>query len=510
MPRLLTVLSLSVTLGMLALGGYILQDLRKDTWRQAERAADNLVRTLAQEISRNITLYDLSLQGAIDAWSHADINTVSPEIRQMAIFGRASSAEYLGLMFIVNRQGDVVAEANSLTPRKMNVAEREHFQMHQQHSDGGLVITRPLMGRLVDEPLIALTRRINTADGQFGGEAIFAMRLAYFRNLFETLDIGPQGSVTLFNTDGRVIMRRPYRPNEIDRDIGNATVFRAFLDGPHGQWVGIGALDGIKRLYTFHRLDKLPLILSVAVAIDDIYAPLWPKAIGIGIVLVVLCGTTIALCLLFRREIQRRMLAENELVEAAESLSVIATTDALTGIANRRAFEAALTEEWYRAIRAETPLALLMLDADCFKRFNDHYGHQQGDDVLRKIAACIQCNMHRPGDIAARYGGEEFVVLLPETEPDGAISVAEAIRTAVADLNIPHLESPVGHVTISIGVAVLRPVLGELESLPVKLADEALYEAKRSGRDRVNFFHQPSLPVMQWNEAISIVRDAPV
>jgi diguanylate cyclase (GGDEF)-like protein len=151
--------------------------------------------------------------------------------------------------------------------------------------------------------------------------------------------------------------------------------------------------------------------------------------------------------------------------------------------------------EWKRAIRAETPIALLMFDADCFKLYNDGYGHPEGDRVLQTIASCIQENIRRPGDLGARYGGEEFVVVLPDTEWLGAVTVAESIRSAVEGLDIPHVGSPSGRLTVSIGVAVVRPLLGEAESLVVKAADEALYDAKHTGRNRVSTAGRADAPL---------------
>ena len=243
---------------------------------------------------------------------------------------------------------------------------------------------------------------------------------------------------------------------------------------------------GMRLFYTFHRLPSLPLVLGVAVSVDDIGATWRYQAAEIGAALTVLCVMIVILSLLFRREIRRRLGAEDRLRDAAERMTVIATTDSLTGLANRRAFEERLTQEWLRAIRGRTSIALLILDADFFKLFNDRYGHPGGDAVLRSIAGCITSNVLRPADIGARYGGEEFVVLLPETEFQGAMIVAERIRIAVASLDIRHAAHPSGRVTVSIGVGVAYPTAADAAAALVGLADEALYQAKHEGRNRVS------------------------
>ena len=223
--------------------------------------------------------------------------------------------------------------------------------------------------------------------------------------------------------------------------MSGSAAFRNFTMASQGSFAETSSY-GIRRLY-IPACRRSPLILSVAVSVDEIYLAVWRKGLIVGSILIVLCGTTVVLCMLFRQEMLRRMVAESELVEAAERLSVIAATDDLTGLANRRAFDATLQAEWKRAIRAETVLALLMLDADCFKLYNDSYGHQEGDRVLETIGACIQENIRRPADLGARYGGEEFVVVLPETDLLGAVTVAEAIRSAIEGFNIPHMEAHV-------------------------------------------------------------------
>jgi len=169
-----------------------------------------------------------------------------------------------------------------------------------------------------------------------------------------------------------------------------------------------------------------------------------------------------------------------------EHLRTLSFKDGLTGCNNRRAFDENLAKEWRRARRNDMPLALVMLDIDCFKAFNDTYGHQEGDSCLREVARVIMANLKRPADFAARYGGEEFVLLLPETSLENALALAETIRLAVAALEIPHQQSDVAaYVTLSAGMACLVP--GEEQSADdlMKLADQALYAAKKAGRNQV-------------------------
>ncbi|BAL24047.1 sensor domain-containing diguanylate cyclase [Azoarcus sp. KH32C] len=184
------------------------------------------------------------------------------------------------------------------------------------------------------------------------------------------------------------------------------------------------------------------------------------------------------------------------LVRLTLMLQRLTTQDALTGIANRRAFDRALDLEWHLAMRSGLPLSLLMLDVDHFKAFNDTYGHVEGDKCLKTVANTLQASITRAPDLVARYGGEEFVILLPQTSVEAAGGIAERIRDAIATLAIPNRRSDTGHVTVSVGVACVRSAWIETERnhvhtvpaggvLLVEMADRLLYQAKSSGRNRV-------------------------
>lgn len=166
-------------------------------------------------------------------------------------------------------------------------------------------------------------------------------------------------------------------------------------------------------------------------------------------------------------------------------LHELSTTDSLTGLANRRHFEQQLESEWRRAVRQQQPLALVMIDADRFKDYNDYYGHQQGDICLQTIARVIATHCQRPADVCARFGGEEFVLLLPGNSTAEAALVAEKIRQGLMALQLPHARSEAGVCTLSAGVAAMIPAVGELSDELLRRADRCLYQAKDNGRNCV-------------------------
>jgi diguanylate cyclase (GGDEF)-like protein len=212
---------------------------------------------------------------------------------------------------------------------------------------------------------------------------------------------------------------------------------------------------------------------------------LWrTEATRIGAVMTALISFVLGVTLFLAREIGRRALAEEKLEE-------LATTDALTGLRNRRKFDSVIDEEWRRATRQKMPLALLMIDADHFKSYNDTFGHQAGDQVLIGVAICISDSVRRAGDCAVRYGGEEFAVLLPGLSAIEALRVAETIRLKVQQWS----DGPTV-TTVSLGVAAMAPAAGQHWSHLVEAADKALYAAKANGRNQTVLAKPPQLSLV--------------
>jgi two-component system chemotaxis family response regulator WspR len=179
--------------------------------------------------------------------------------------------------------------------------------------------------------------------------------------------------------------------------------------------------------------------------------------------------------------------AMQKLERSNAELARLSRTDALTGIANRRVFDETLDQAHRRLAREKRPLSLVLIDVDYFKRFNDHYGHVSGDRCLHQVAANLAPCARRPSDLAARYGGEEFAMLLPDTTREGALGVAESVRTRVESLALTHAArgDGVSIVSVSLGVSTIVPEDSNAPTRLIMAADEALYEAKQLGRNRV-------------------------
>ncbi|MEQ1762792.1 MAG: diguanylate cyclase [Pyrinomonadaceae bacterium] len=180
-----------------------------------------------------------------------------------------------------------------------------------------------------------------------------------------------------------------------------------------------------------------------------------------------------------------------ELAKANEDLHRLAHSDGLTKIGNRRRFESFLSDEWHRAVRFRTEISLVLIDIDHFKQFNDTYGHQAGDECLQKVAEAFADSIKRPTDLVARFGGEEFALVLGGTNSEGAVTIARSALANLRNLEIQHASSPIGEfLTVSLGIATVLPRMGSSEADLIRAADEALYQAKKNGRDRMQIFDE--------------------
>lgn len=472
-----SVLSLVVT-GLTALS---LWEMRVDALARARDSADNLALILQRDIARNIEVYDLSLQAVIDTVHDPVISALPANVRQLVLFDRSTNAQDMGSLLVTNAAGDVVVDSRAVPPRRIYLGDRDYFQVQRGSPNMGLYISEPFKPRVSGlETSIGLSRRLNGPHGEFNGIVVGTLRLNYFRRLFDGINLGPHAAVTLVRTDGTLLMRRPYDEQLIGRSVAGATAFQKRLLAPEGSYIDVGGIDNIERLYSFRHIGDHPLIVTVGLATEDIYAEWWQRAWVIGGIVLILDAVFMVLSVLFARQLRKRL-------EMEQQLQLMANTDSLTGLGTRRALDAALEMEWLRSNRHRTPMSVLMIDVDDFKRYNDRYGHAAGDTALRTVARCVNDSIKRPGDFAGRYGGEEFCAVLPNTDLSGAVRVAEAIRAAVLAADEPNAGSAYGQLTVSIGVAVHSGVAAEDDTLEdlVRLADGRLYEAKAAGRNVV-------------------------
>ena len=468
-----------ITVSMLALLGVALWQERRDAWQRADLASANLLTALAQDIGGNIKQVDRGLQITADGLAIPGIWTYPATVRSLILFAAGRASPYRGRAFVLDSQGRLIAGSNREPPLGASFADRRYFTVHRSGGTAGAFLSEPLDSRVAGEGRsLVLSRRVTGTNGEFAGIVGATIPLRSIHATVSSVRSGPQSAINLFTLKGTIIVRNPPLPKGATHNIYGSATFDHMLREPAGQFVGTSAIDGQERLYTFLRPAGLPLILDVATSTREIFAS-WRTRAGLyGIAVSALCIAVMTLSFLFRRELRRRADSEAE-------LGKLAATDGLTGLLNRRSFDAAIAREWRRARRTQAPLSLVIIDADHFKAFNDHYGHVAGDKVLQGIAAVMQASARRASDQVARIGGEEFAILLPDTGARDAWHFAERVRRAVSDLNIPHRANSEGVVTISIGVTCSVTVEADDVEAFMNAGDAALYLAKNAGRNRV-------------------------
>ncbi|WP_070094815.1 sensor domain-containing diguanylate cyclase [Pseudomonas sp. GTC 16473] len=464
-------------LAIVAIVSYLLARERDSVEQSAVRSSNNIVQLIESDILRNVELYDQSLQGLIWAVGRKELPEVPGPIRQRLLFNEAFVDRKRGDVLWLDKQGNIVGDSTSSVPRKANFGETGVFKAHQHNANLGLLVAPPFKAKLGDlDWCISFSRRISGPNGEFAGLAAGALRLSYFNELFQRLDIGHDSSINLFNTDGQLLVRQPYRGQDplIGTYYTERPNFKRILSEQSGSFTARSHSSGKLRMFTFARVAQLPLIVLVAHSADEVFESWRRTAILVSVATGGLCVGILWLTLLLGRELRRRH-------EAEEDLAMLASTDSLTGLANRRRLDHVLRQEWARAQRSRKPLAILMVDVDHFKAFNQRHGHAGGDHALREVAKAIEACIRRPADLAARYGGEEFQVVLPETDLAGAQLLAERIRANVEALAPFADDAHAVTVSIGIGLSGTQQDLGRL----LGAADEALYRAKANGRNRV-------------------------
>jgi diguanylate cyclase (GGDEF)-like protein len=479
--KLLIASSIATVIGFSTICTSVMLDMRRGEEELARQTLENLASGIDSDISRNIELYDLSLRAVASNLVMPEIKGVSKEIQHLILFDHAATARHFGVIQVFDAQGQLTHDAASLDPAPEDRSDEEYFQVHRVNPDLGLYMSRPMLRRGAYS--IVLSRRINDSDGGFLGVVVGSIRFTYFHDLFGRLTLNPGDTITVLRRDRTIIMRTPFDLDVIGKNLAERPKWRADNLKEGTAYAGVGPVDSTPRLYVRSGSTSLFFVV-VGKPLASILSLWHREVLRIGAIMLVLILFVVGTTLFLAREIGRRAGAEEKLEE-------LATTDALTGLKNRRKFDIEIDLEWRRAARNTTPVAVLMIDADHFKAYNDTYGHQAGDQVLVGIAICISDSVRRSGDCPARYGGEEFAVLLPGLSAVEAFTVAETIR-----LKIEQWAEDPSVTTVSIGVASMTPTAAIDWSYLIEAADKALYAAKANGRNQSVLAAVPQLALV--------------
>jgi diguanylate cyclase (GGDEF)-like protein len=454
--------------------GLALVQQRSDAWARSVRSGENLRTLLAQDISNRFRAIDNVLNEL--ATNIADERI--PVTSKPSLVIRAAAADgYIDSIYVLDPSGTIVIDGR-VPPRHGNLSDRGFFEIHQEIPNYGIYVSEPYEIR-PGVPVLTFSRRYNTPTGAFGGVVVINFHLDYIRDLFESVDLGTGGVVSLTQASGLVVVRYPPVDSKMSMglDLARTPIFQRIRRERIGTFAARAAIDGVERLYAFTPVEGANMYLSVGLSVETVYAQWTSRALLIGGSTLAICVLLVALAYFLRNELRRRTAAEAE-------LAALSVTDALTGLPNRRQFDRFLGREWRRAVRTGGCLSLLLIDADHFKAINDRFGHARGDEVLRSLGTLIEGAIRRPGDLAARYGGEEFAVVLPDTTIAGALVIAKTIQERLASAQ-EGLGPKDPLVTVSIGATSLCPTGADSIDDFIASADEALYRAKSDGRNHV-------------------------
>ncbi|WP_434674474.1 sensor domain-containing diguanylate cyclase [Pseudomonas sp. R1-15] len=452
----------------------------------AKITVSNIVLAAEQQARDTMLQADNTLRDLAERVAHDGSGPDQQERLAKLMARQVNDIEGVQGLFIFDAQGNWMANSFSEGLQTKNNGDRAYFRYHREHDDQSIHVGSIVESRTTGDMVIPISRRIQTADGAFAGVALATVPVLYFQSFFKRMAVDDEGVIFLALDNGELLARRPTVAALMTTNLSKGEIFSRYLpESDSGTAVIKSIVDGIERIYAYRRLAGLPIVAAAGVSYEHVFAPWWSYVYqSVALVGSIILALAVLGSLLYR-QIQQLLVAEYELKIIRKELEVIAHTDGLTSLANRRSFDLAMDKEWKRATRNQTSISVILLDIDLFKQYNDRYGHLSGDDCLVHVANLIAANVNRPGDIAARYGGEEFVVLLPDTELAGAVMVAENIRLSLSNANLQHSASPFEIVTISSGVVSTSRTGEESPKEFLIKADRLLYAAKSKGRNRV-------------------------
>ena len=396
---------------------------------------------------------------------------------------------------IIDNHGQRIVSTGRSGPEVYGDKNRDYFLFHLNQQDPGIYIGRGLRSPYTGELVIPVSVRLNDTRGRFMGVALATIKVDYFRQFYGYYNLGKRDVLGLVLADSSVLYIRPFPDTYMNRSLSASPLFESLLkSSDSGSATWRSSLDNVERIFGYARLDRYPLIVAAGYDRDAVRAE-WVSQNIVGlslnaILLLIMAGMGFVML----RQLSVNLTNQLELVHMRDELTSInhtlqsmAMVDGLTGLANRRQFDALLESSLQDSVESDSPVSLIMTDIDCFKHYNDTYGHVAGDRCLKRVAILLEEIFHSHEAVVARYGGEEFAIILPHTDSPEAEKFARDAVRAVYEAGIPHVASD-GYgqrVTISAGCSTLvaKGAGGEAEQLKEN-ADRMLYLAKGSGRNR--------------------------
>jgi len=445
---------------------------RRHTIENANRENTNIARMVGFHVSHLLNTGVRLLDDVANHVEHQGFASFQSKQGKQLLMRRTVGHPELQTMLLIGNDGQLLVGASvSYPPPSINYADRDYFQLHK--AGANLVFGEQLMSRSHGRRGTTISRAIRTSGGELLGIVLITIESSHFAQLFQTTQRLAHQEITILRRDGAIFVRFP--EIEVGKRFPKSEALSFAERTQSGNYEGDSVIDNLPRLFAYEKLESFPLVVVASQRSSQVLAPWWQftGAVFSGLLLaLVLLGaacryafTTAAQAETLQHELER-----------------LAQTDSLTGLANRRHFMLQAEKELSRTVRYGGQLAVLMVDIDLFKKTNDTYGHSAGDLVLQTLSGIFGHEL-REVDIVGRLGGEEFAIVLPQTDGASAVEVAERLRQSVADTATIRPQGLPIHFTVSIGVAVQQGSTN-IEIL-LSQADSALYEAKRTGRNRV-------------------------
>ena len=475
--RLLVV---GITLALIAAWGsigYFVMESRDARIAEEQRVLARIARIVQEQTHSIFSFIDYFLVSA-DSWlqSHPEADPRhDPEFLALVATFRAKTNGLVDIRLVSTKGGLFYLGRTGREPLA-DVSDRDYYQAQMGSDTKGLFIAKPVLSRVTGLWGLPISYPLKSTPQDMA--VIFAaIENRVLTQSFEDARTHPNGSIIVAHKDGTVLFRSPDEKTT-GKSMNNSELWKRGLSvAPDGMYqVKEGVLDGRPRIVAYNTVPDYPLVIIASSATDEVLEE-WRGKIFVLLGL----GAIVSFCCLL--VLWRLRLSVSHLDGMRQKFEELANTDDLTQIPSRRCFVRQSESEIERSLRYKRPLSLLLYDIDHFKTVNDSCGHEMGDRMLKAITEAVAQEL-RATDMQGRLGGEEFGVLLPETSKAEAFEVAERLRKRVEDLVVQDRDDRKIHVTVSIGVSEL-PSHGETFDQLMSRADDALYQAKESGRNRV-------------------------
>ncbi|WP_418186597.1 diguanylate cyclase [Aliarcobacter lanthieri] len=484
-------------ISLVLLGLIILWSIIAEIENISKREEDRLL-TQARIIDNSISLIINSLNEVFiytqDRINQGMLNNKDELIHEFKFFTRA--VPIARTFAIINKDGKLIV-SNREELVGFDSTNRDYFTIIKNNQiKNRLYISSPYVTSL-GTWTITLSMMLEDKNGNFDGAMIATINPIMIKQILDSVSYSKDMRTSIISADGTLFLTTPNFDEILGTNIKQeGSLFSQYLTRNEKSSIlnGKTYISNINRLVGFLKLKpeyidiNEPIYVAISRDIDILYES-FEEEISIYIFLYfILSIVLIPILYILQKRRYKLKLDEIETDRILkEKLEAFAYIDGLTEIPNRRHFDQVFEKEWEYCLRNNKTLCTILIDIDFFKKYNDFYGHQVGDECLKKVAQTLKNSLNRSHDFVARYGGEEFVVILPDTNFEGAIKIAEILRNSIKELNIPHKNSDVSNVvTISLGLSFVIPNNDITPEILLRRSDESLYQSKNTGRDKVS------------------------